>query len=191
MSTEKTLVPKKSRKPSFARRIKHLAERRDPDTGKLVPTHLRDWERADILTLYRSGHSIMEIADLTERSRPTVRRVILDERQKQEGELGEEYLQAHRRATVVAAEQGNAQPAMEMLDRLGLVPATSKDRLKLEAAVVKAEANRAIGAGRQPTAPVINIGIGLPGVSGQAPDEHAVTVSSSRVKALNQVSAET
>ena len=155
-------MPKKTRKPTFQARMKHAAERRDLDTGKLVPTRLRDWEMADIITLYRAGHAVSEIAALVQRSEPSVRRVLLDERQRAEGELADEYLANHRLASKVAAAAGNAAPSMDMLDRMGVVPAASRDRLRLEGQRIKAGT---AAAARQPAAgPTINIGIGLPGV---------------------------
>lgn len=179
---------KKTRNPSFGKRMKHLAERSDPDTGRLVPTHLRDWERADILTMYRSGHSMAEVAELMQRSVPSVRRVILDERQRAEGELGDEYLANHRRAAAVAAERGNAQPSMDMLDRLGMVPAASRDRLRLEAALASAQGQRDSTAHlRASSAPVINIGIGLPGLRETVTVEGPPRLAASDSSAMNDI----
>jgi hypothetical protein len=131
------------------------------------------------MAMSRAGYSVAGIADTLDRSQATIRKVLQGElasfrdaavTQAEPTTRGEQYLQWHAAATAAAAAMGNAQPAMDMLDRLGMVPETSRDRTLLQVSREKSEAQKLIAStyaaspahalGR--AAPTVNIGIGFP-----------------------------
>lgn len=128
---------------------------------------LKKWEAKDILVLHAAGYSNRDIATLVDRDPSTVSLVIAKDLARKAKSDASEYMAMHKRATEVAAERGDAKPAMDMLDRLGAVPVTSQQRTALQRAQIAADAQRdvtrhlatrpAVGSG-----PSINIGIGLP-----------------------------
>jgi hypothetical protein len=150
-------------------------------TKRRRPTQIHADERQDILAMSRAGYSVAGIADTLDRSQITIRKVLQAElasfrdavvavTQAEPTTRGEQYLQWHAAATAAAAAMGNAQPAMDMLDRLGMVPETSRDRTLLQVSREKSEAQKLIAStyatspahalGRP--APTVNIGIGFP-----------------------------
>jgi hypothetical protein len=165
--------------------------------GRRRPTHVGEDEKRDILSLRGAGYSFSRIAETLGRSEATVRKILQDsvalfrdaalaETQLEPATRGEQYLQWHASATAVAASMGNAQPAMDMLDRLGMVPETSRDRTLLQVSREKSEAQKLIAStyaaspahalGR--AAPTVNIGIGFPAqiAVSQTPSEPATQV---------------
>lgn len=123
-------MPKKVAKPSVSKRIRHLATRRDAVTGRRKNVRIKDWERADMVAMRFRGDTIAHIARTLDRSEQAVSDVLAVELPRYAGQ----YVDWHMRATEAAAAQGDARPAMEMLDRLGVVPATSRERTRLAVA---------------------------------------------------------
>lgn len=125
--------------------------------------------------MVRAGYGVGEIARTLDRAEATVRGVIEAHRQEFIADAspdapdaetrGERYLRLHEEAAKIAAANGDAKPAMDMLDRLGLVPETSRDRTLLaisrEKNIAQTSIASAYGArgGQHPT---VNIGIGFP-----------------------------
>jgi hypothetical protein len=143
-----------------------LSKRRDDETGRRRPTRLLAWERKDILTLHAAGYSGDAIARTLDRDPKTILRVIAEDLAKARKKDEKEYRELHKRAATLAAENGDAKPAMDMLDRLGAVPVTSQQRTALLRAQIAADAQRdsvimSSGSGRG-AAPMVQIGIGLP-----------------------------
>ena len=69
-----------------------------------------------------------------------LRGVLAEEQGKQRRKLERQYAEWHMKATEMAAANGDAKPAMDMLDRLGAVPVTSRQRTELLKAQISASA---------------------------------------------------
>ena len=140
--------------------------RRRDKLDRRRPTQIRDEERRDILTLHGAGYTFARIAETLDRSEVTIARVVRDS-QAQLREAHEAALMAnYMRASEVAAENGDHRPALEMLDRLGAIPETSRQRTSLAVAHMTSEAQRAMVA-NSPRAsaqhgPTVNVGIAFP-----------------------------
>lgn len=149
--------------------------------------------------MQRAGYTANAIALTLDRDKRTVRKALSDSLMEfrsaplmvdgsETPETREaQYLKWHAQATAVAAAMGNAQPAMDMLDRLGVVPETSRDRTMLQVSRERGEAQRAIantyaagGNSIGKGGATVNIGIGFPaqltGVS-QATEPGSMQVS--------------
>ncbi len=133
-------------------------------SGRKRNTLIRDEERADILTLARAGYAIARIADLLSRDERTVARVVTEDRDTLRKAKETELLDLHMIAARVAAENGDHRPVMDMMDRLGIVPETSRQRTQLQVARMASEAQVAVTRHLQPaSSPTIQIGIAMPG----------------------------
>jgi hypothetical protein len=144
--------------------------------GRRRPTHVGEDEKRDILSLRGAGYSFSRIAETLNRSEATVRRILQDsvasfrdaalaETQLEPATRGDQYLQWHAQATAVAASNGDAKPAMDMLDRLGMVPETSRDRTLLAIQREKNHGQAAVASawgGGRVNGPTVNIGFSLP-----------------------------
>lgn len=135
-------------------------------TGRRRPTLIREQERDDILTLQAAGYTIAKIANMVDRAEASVARVLNEQKVQLRGEYEKGLLGSYMVATTVAAEKGDHRPALEMLDRLGAIPETSRQRTALATAQIVADAQHAMvanGAGRGgASGPTINIGVALP-----------------------------
>jgi hypothetical protein len=139
-------------------------------TGRKRNTLVRDDERADILTLARAGYAIARIADLLSRDERTVARVVTEDRDTLRKAKETELLDLHMIAARVAAENGDHRPVMDMMDRLGIVPETSRQRTQLQVARMASEAQVAVTKHlQQPvSSPTIQIGIAMPSQLGMS-----------------------
>lgn len=134
-------------------------------TKRRRPTLVREEERADILTLARAGYTIARIAGTLDRSEATVARIIHEDRDAMRQAHSDELMASYMASVKVAAEQGNHKPALELMDRLGIIPETSRQRTSLAVAQMTSEAQHALvtsGQGRG-SGPTIQIGIAMPG----------------------------
>jgi hypothetical protein len=144
-------------------------------------TLIGDEEREDILTLHKAGYTFSRIANTLDRTEATVARVVHASQAALREQFEKPLLATYARAAEVAAEDGDHRPALDMLDRLGSIPETSRQRTALSVAFMTSEAQRAMvtsGAKAQLPAhgPIVNIGIGLPGQLQQG-DSQVQTVS--------------
>jgi hypothetical protein len=133
-------------------------------SGKRRPTQVREDERGDILALARAGYTLSRIASTLDRDERTVSRVVAEERAQLREKHEDRLMAACFAAIDVAAAQGNAKPAIEMLDRLGSIPETSRQRTSLAVAQMTSDAQHALVTSgvtnRQ--GPTIQIGIAIP-----------------------------
>lgn len=154
-----------SSNPSPDKRLRHLAKRRD-ESGRRRPTHLKDWERDDILVLANAGYPVADIVTLTDRSVDAVRWVLAEERDRLRRKHADEANELVMAAARVAAEKGDHRPAMEWLDRNGAIPETSRQRTAVAIANITADAQRHLTkhlqGGAPRSGPTVNIGFGLP-----------------------------
>lgn len=147
-------------------------------SGKRRPTQVREDERGDILALARAGYTLSRIASTLDRDERTVSRVVAEERAQLREKHEDRLMAACFAAIDVAAAQGNAKPAIEMLDRLGSIPETSRQRTSLAVAQMTSDAQHALvtsGLRDKANGPTIQIGIAMPpqlssSTSAQAPE---------------------
>jgi hypothetical protein len=182
-------VPNNSARALHIKRLRRLSKRRDDETGRRRPTRLLAWERKDILTLHAAGYSGDAIARTLDRDPKTILRVIAEDLAAARKKDEKEYRKLHLRAATLAAENGDAKPAMDMLDRLGAVPVTSAQRTALTRAEITASAMRdqvTMHASRptQPAGPSVQIGIGLPMHMGSSDLQVPLALPDSGVKYL-------
>jgi hypothetical protein len=174
----------------FANRLRRLNRRRDPVSKRRRNTLIGDEEREDILTLHKAGYTFARIANTLDRTEATVARVVHASQAALREQFEAPLLASYARAAEVAAEDGDHRPALDMLDRLGSIPETSRQRTALSVAFMTSEAQRAMvtnGAKAQlaPHGPIVNIGIGLPGQLQQGVSQilsHSVTIEDASQK---------
>ena len=142
---------------------------------------MRAEERDDVLTLHRAGYTIARIAQTLDRNEATVARIVHEGAADLRARFEAPLLASYERAAAVAAENGDHKPALEMLDRLGSIPETSRSRTALAVAYMTSEAQRAMvtSGANALKGPTVNIGISLPHQMGASSPE--VQVLSSEV----------
>lgn len=144
-------------------------------TGRRKNTRIKDWERQDIIALRATGATIEHIAKTVDRSVNAVAAVLAEDKWYAESD---KYISWHMQATEAAAANGDAKPAMDMLDRLGLVPETSQQRTRLKVAEIGAPGDGNI---RRPPRQSIRIGIAVAGLPPSEPESvKQLTVSSEK-----------
>lgn len=135
-------------------------------SGKRRATLIRQEERDDILSLARAGYTYARIAATLDRDERTIAKVVGEERAQLRELHADRLMATALQATEVAASRGDARPAIDLLDRIGAIPETSRQRTSLAVAQMTSDAQHALvasGAARPVAGPTIQIGIAMPG----------------------------